>query len=225
MTSTEKKNTGKKRPVILLGAGGHASVLLEILQAGNLSVLGLAGPAPAEAEGLLSPLTYLGDDESILQYARDDVRLINGIGSVGNSHLRQKVYQQFADAGFTFASLTHPAAILSPSLKHGPGLQVMAGAIIQAEVRLAENVIVNSAALLEHHCHVSAHCHIASAATLCGGVRLGDGVHVGAGATINQGITVGDGAIIASGCVVIRDVAAGTLVAGVPGMEKKHLNT
>lgn len=220
-TRPSKSDSTEARAVILLGAGGHATVLREILQARHYSVLGLAGPAPTETGALLSQLAYLGDDESVLQYPPGEVLLVNGIGSVGDCQLRQHVYERFSHAGFEFASLTHPAAILSPSVSHGPGLQALAGAIIQAEVSLAENVIVNAGAILEHHCRVGAHSHIASGATVCGGVRLGHGVHVGAGATINQGLTIGDGAIIASGSVVTRNVDAGVLIAGVPGIVKK----
>jgi acetyltransferase-like isoleucine patch superfamily enzyme len=45
---------------------------------------------------------------------------------------------------------------------------------------------------------------------------IGNEVFVGANAVVNMGVTVGDGAVIAAGAVVTRDVAAGTVVAGVP---------
>ncbi|WP_128255499.1 serine O-acetyltransferase [Falsirhodobacter deserti] len=43
-----------------------------------------------------------------------------------------------------------------------------------------------------------------------------DGVHVGAGAVIIGNITVGKGARVGANAVVTRDVAPGTIVAGVP---------
>ncbi len=48
------------------------------------------------------------------------------------------------------------------------------------------------------------------------GVDIGDGVWIGAGATILPGVQIGDGAVIAAGSVVHRDVAANTVVGGVP---------
>ena len=46
---------------------------------------------------------------------------------------------------------------------------------------------------------------------------LGDGVVVGAGAKILGGFTVGEGARIGSNSVVVREVAAGATVVGIPG--------
>lgn len=46
--------------------------------------------------------------------------------------------------------------------------------------------------------------------------RIGDRVFIGANAVINMGVTVGDEAVVAAGAVVTRDVAARTVVAGVP---------
>lgn len=47
-------------------------------------------------------------------------------------------------------------------------------------------------------------------------VTIGDRVFIGAGAVINMGVTIGDEAVVAAGAVVTRDVAARTVVAGVP---------
>lgn len=47
-------------------------------------------------------------------------------------------------------------------------------------------------------------------------VSIGARVWIGEGALILPGVTIGDGAIVGGGSVVTRDVAAGTVVAGVP---------
>ncbi|MDQ1738504.1 MAG: hypothetical protein QOE53_156, partial [Pseudonocardiales bacterium] len=46
--------------------------------------------------------------------------------------------------------------------------------------------------------------------------RIGDRVFIGANAVVNMGVTIGDEAVVAAGAVVTRDVAARTVVAGVP---------
>lgn len=50
------------------------------------------------------------------------------------------------------------------------------------------------------------------------------GASIGSNATILPGITIGENAIVGAGAVVTRDVAAGTLVAGVPAKYVKHLS-
>lgn len=47
-------------------------------------------------------------------------------------------------------------------------------------------------------------------------IVLGRNVWVGANATILQGVTIGDNAVVAAGAVVTKDVAANTVVGGVP---------
>lgn len=45
---------------------------------------------------------------------------------------------------------------------------------------------------------------------------IGDHVFIGANATVMMGVSIGDTSVVAAGAVVTRDVAAGTVVAGVP---------
>ena len=56
-------------------------------------------------------------------------------------------------------------------------------------------------------------------------IVLGRNVWVGSNATILQGVTIGDNAVIAAGAVVTKDVAAGTVVGGVPARFIKNINS
>ncbi len=207
--------------LILLGAGGHATVLTEILQTVGTPLLGLCAPHPP-APGLLTALPYLGDDEAVEQHALDRVRLINGLGSSAGTTARAEIFRRFHEAGYPFAEIRHPSAIISPSARTGEGLQTLAGSLINSEARLGDNVLINSHAVVEHHCDIGNHCHVASGAVLCGDCQLGPGVHVGAGAVVKQGVRIGAGAVIAAGAVVITDVPPHTLVAGVPARIKRE---
>lgn len=55
-------------------------------------------------------------------------------------------------------------------------------------------------------------------------IVLGKNVWVGSNATILQGVTIGDNAVIAAGAVVTKDVAANTIVGGVPAKFIKSLD-
>lgn len=220
------------RPLIILGGGGHARVLADILLGQGRPVLGFAAPAP-QAD-LLPGIRYLGDDAVVLDHAPDNVLLVNGVGSVSNTERRRTLYQQFVARGYEFAAVAHPSAQLAAhQVEIGAGCQRLATSVVGPGTRLGDNVLINTRAVVEHDCQVADHCHVATGAIICGGCTLGPGVHVGAGAVIIQGITIGSGAIIAAGAVVTKNVGPLTLVGGVPavtlrapddekGLEKHH---
>ena len=47
-------------------------------------------------------------------------------------------------------------------------------------------------------------------------IVLGKNVWIGSNATILQGVTIGDNSVVAAGAVITKDVAANTVVDGVP---------
>ena len=85
----------------------------------------------------------------------------------------------------------------------------MAGAQIAAGATIAENVVVNNCASVDHDCLVGAHAFIGPGAVLCGEVRIGAHSFVGAGAIVLPGTLIGEESLIAAGAVVTRDVPRG----------------
>lgn len=55
-------------------------------------------------------------------------------------------------------------------------------------------------------------------------IVMGKHVWIGANATILPGVTIGDGAIVAAGAVVTKNVAANTVVGGVPAKFIKNID-
>jgi acetyltransferase-like isoleucine patch superfamily enzyme len=56
-----------------------------------------------------------------------------------------------------------------------------------------------------------------------GHIRIKKNAWIGAGATIMPGVTVGENAVVAAGAIVIKDVPANTIVAGVPAKIIKRI--
>ncbi|GGD29003.1 acetyltransferase [Microbacterium faecale] len=110
-------------------------------------------------------------------------------------------------------------------------------------IRLGERVFVNSGcrfqdqggitigddALIGHNTVIATLNHdldpATRATTVPKPVVIGDSVWIGANATILPGVTIGDGAVVAAGAVVTADVAARTIVAGVPARRIRTLDS
>lgn len=207
-------HTAKASRIILVGGGGHAWVLRDALSLGKADqVIGYVDNAGETG----IDLPFLGHDGDVLdKFAADDAVLVNAIGSVKRPLERRSVYEFFKSRGYNFQSVIHSSAIISVRAVLDEGVQIMAGVVIVAGARLGRNVIINTAASVDHDTVVGCHTHVAPGVTISGDVVIGEGCHIGVGATIVQGVRIGDGVLVAAGTVVTRDVPAQARVQGVP---------
>lgn len=204
------------RPLIVIGAGGHAKVLIEALLHAGLPLAGIVDADPARHGTTLLDQPIRGGDDLILAHTPADVLLVNGLGSIADPSLRVRIFETFKGHGFNFESVIHPSAIVASDTLIGEGVQIMAGTVIQPGCRLGDNSIVNTGTTIDHDCLIGKHVHLAPGVTLSGGVTVGEEAHIGTGATVIQGITIGPKTIVGAGAVVIRDVPENSTVSGVP---------
>lgn len=208
------------KPVIIIGAGDHAKVLLDILLEQDVTVIGLTDKSISKGTCIYG-VPVIGDDSEILKYKTDEIELVNGIGSVGNTSIRQKVFSSLKEKGYFFRSVIHEASIVSKRAKLGEGVQLLAGAIVNIEAEIDDNTIINTKTSIDHGCVIGKHCHIAPGCSFSGCVRIGDCTHIGTGTSIIQGINIGKNVLIGAGSVVINDVSDNEKAFGVPARVRK----
>lgn len=205
----------KKMPVAIIGAGGHAKVLLDSLKLANRKVITLVEKEVVGNEKIFG-VPIIAESDFISQYSKGDVLLVNGIGSVKSLENRQRVYNFYRNLGYSFSSVIHPSAIVSEKCVLSDDVQIMAGVIIQAGCRVNENVIVNTGVIIEHDCQIGAHVHISPGCVLSGNVIIGRETHMGTGSVVIQGINIGRQVLVAAGAVVVRNIPDKTFAKGVP---------
>lgn len=190
----------------MIGGGGHASVLVDILRSQKRDILGIVSPEFVTNRRAFDELTHFTEDEAVFRYKANDVLLVNGIGVLPHSELKAKLNQFYLSHGYQFETVIAQSAQISPYAKIEQGAQVFPNAVINAGTKIGSHTIVNSAAVIEHDCDIGEYNHIAPRATLCGQVKSAENVYVGAAATIIQNITLDEGVIVGAGSVVTQNL-------------------
>lgn len=199
--------------IAVLGAGGHAKVVIELIRAaGRYRIAGLidADPTPREVMGI----EVIGTDADLPALGRSGLR--QAFVAIGDNQARLATGQWLLRHGFVLVNAISPGAIVSPSAQIGQGIAVMAGAVINAQTRVDDLAIVNTRASIDHDCWIGQACHIAPGCTLAGNVTVGRLAFLGVGTHAIPGVRIGEGATIGAGACIVRDIPAGALARGVP---------
>ncbi len=200
----------KDKPVIILGTGGHAKVLIEALRMINRKIIGLTDPVK-EINSLVLGVKVLGDDEVLFSYSPNEIALVNGLGALPGKTLRWDLAEKFRQQGFNFATVIHPSTIMAKGVQLGEGVQIMAGSILQPGVVIGVDSIVNTGVIIDHDCMVGEKCHLAPGVILSGGVCIGSRSHIGTGASIIQALNIGSEVVVAAGSTVYQPISDGEI--------------
>ncbi len=198
--------------IVVIGAGGHAKVCIEVLRGAGQDVACCVGrPGDPETcvgtpvlrgEGVLERLLGEGHSEAFV--------------ALGDNSLRRQLAATVTELGYTLATAISADAVVSPSARVEAGALIMPGAVVNAEAFIGPLVIINTRASVDHDCRIKDAAHIAPGCALSGGVRVGDGAMIGVGASLGPGVVVGAGATVGAGAVVVRDVPPNETVIGNP---------
>lgn len=204
---------GGPRALVILGAGGHAKVVADlVLRLAEWRISGLIAADP-DADGFFG-LPVLGTDACLPKLRRQGIDA--AAVAVGDNALRMRLGALAKRHGFMVPTLCHPAAVVSAFASLAEGAVVMAGASVGPAARVGPFAIVNTRAVVEHDCEVGEGAHIAPCAALGGGVRVGARSLVGIGAAVRPGVQIGSDAVVGAGATVVADVPKGVTVIGTP---------
>jgi sugar O-acyltransferase (sialic acid O-acetyltransferase NeuD family) len=203
---------GAGEAVVVYGASGHARVLIDLMRlAKEFFPVAAVDDAPSEQEVLGVPV--MGTSSLLAQLNTEGLeRAVLGIGSVHNHQERVRLYDRLVAAGFNIPNLSHPRAMVEPSVMMGGGNQVFAGAVVGSAAKLGDDTIINSGTIVCHDCVIGSHTHLSPGAILAGGVEVGENTLVGMGATVYLGVRIGSNVIIANGSHIMKDVPDGSVI-------------
>jgi sugar O-acyltransferase (sialic acid O-acetyltransferase NeuD family) len=209
--------TPPKTPLIIIGGGGHAREILDIVEAMNLEsetfeVLGFAADKYYdEAEMFARHARFLGGVEPVL---RDfDARYVIGIGS-GDA---RRDIDSLATANHRQpATLVHPQSSSGFGVELGPGTVIAAGARLTTHISAGRHVHLNVNSTVSHDVTLGDYVTVSPGANVSGRVNIGEAVTLGTGSRIIERLTIGAGTMVGAGATVVSDLPAGVTAIGTP---------
>ena len=209
------------RRVIVIGGGGHAGVVVDVLSAAGIHrVFGVTDADSSRRGTLVAGAPVLGDDRVLDELSPTDYVVIM---AVGDNRARANLFDAFARRGFDIITAIHPSATLGSDVGLGRGVVVAPQCAVNHGSRIGDNVILNTSASIDHDCLIADHVHVGPGCRLAGRVQVGEGAQISLGAVVVPDVTIGAWSVVGAGSVVLQDVPPETLVAGVPARHVRNL--
>ena len=203
-----------KKPLILVGGGGHCKSVLEAAESAGYSILGVLDMPEDVGKEILST-KVIGTDDDIPTYV-NKAEFVITVGFIKNPAIRIKLYNKIKEAGGKLASVVASTAYVSKYAEIGEGTVVLHQAFVNAGAKVGKNVILNTATNIEHDAVIGDHCHISTGTMVNGEAQIVEATFIGSQSVVNQCVKICGGVVVASGSVVHKDIKEPGIYAGNP---------
>lgn len=200
---------------VIIGAGTYGEVYLSYLQDAGVEVVGFLDDDPRYENQKVRGIPVLGT-VSLLNTLKE-----SGIEAVycplGNNRLRVKFLSLAHKLGYETPNYIHPSVIISPQVTIGKGVYILLGTTIMPYTEISDYVMISMGVHLAHHNILEEGVFLSTGCNFGASIHAHKYAYCGIGSTIMTGIhELGEDCLIGAGAVVIRDVPAKAVMAGVP---------
>lgn len=203
------KINGMKKKVIIIGAGGHAKVIADIILKNGDRIVGFLDDNIPKNSSFIG-FTVLGIIQDFNHY--EDCYFIVAIG---NNNIRLSIVQMLGNVKWYKA--IHPQAIISSiSVDIGQGTVIMANAVVNSGAYIGKHCIINTSAVVEHDNIIKDYVHISVGVKLGGACVIDEHTWIGIGATIKNNIKICSHCMIGAGAVIVKNITSKGIYVGVP---------
>jgi sugar O-acyltransferase (sialic acid O-acetyltransferase NeuD family) len=204
--------------LVVWGASDQCRVNFPVLKQLGCRIEALIDDTPNMGSPFDEVKLYLGEGglDKFLQGA--NLHKLGFVVAIGNPYgnVRRRLHELMKEKGLWPVSFADRTALICKTVVFEQGLQVMPAAILHNDVRLGEQCIINTRALIEHDCVLGSGVEIGPGAVLCGRVHVGENSWIGANATVVPRVSIGANSIIGAGAVVVSDIPSNVVAVGVP---------
>ena len=196
------------KKVMIIGAGGHAKVIVDIVIKSGDEVIGFVDDNIEKGTEILG-FKVLGKIIEIDKYL--DCEFIIGIG---DNSIRKQIAEKFPKLKYYTA--IHPTVVIGMDVAIQAGTVIMANVVINPCTQIGKHCIINTASVVEHDSNIQNYVHISPNASLGGNVTIGELTHIGIGATVKNNVNICNSIVIGAGAVVVEDMKEEGVYIGIP---------
>ena len=196
-------------PVYIIGAGGHAKVVIAALHANSIACAGVFDDDRSLWGKKILDIPILGAVEELR-----DVSSILAVNAIGNNSTRRAISERFRN--INWLTVIHPNTWIHSSVKIGCGTVVFAGSVLQPDTIIGQHSIINTSVSVDHDCVIGDFCHIAPGCHIAGGVKIGNEVFLGIATAVIPCVSIVSNTVIGAGATVIKNIDAKGVYVGTP---------
>ncbi len=211
--------------LVVVGAGGFGREVLDVVDAVNAAadapVWTVAGvvddaPTPANLAHLRARgVAHLGTTADLIGGGPAS-RPTHYLVGIGNPAVRRTVAERLDAAGLTPATVVHPSVTFGHDVEVGAGSVLCAGVRITTHIRVGRHVHLNLNVTVGHDTTIGDYVSVNPLASISGDCVLEDQVLVGVAGVVLNGLRVGRGSVVGGSACVVREVPPGVVVKGIP---------
>ena len=208
-----------KRPLILIGGGGHCKSVIEVAESAGYEIKGILDMPDEVGKEVLPGHQVIGTDAEIPQYV-EDCDFVITVGFIKNPALRIKLYNKVKAAGGRLATIIASTAHVSKYAELGEGTVIMHHAFVNAGAKIGDNCIINTFVNIEHDAEVGNQCHISTGTMVNGECKIGENCFIGSQSVCANCIEIASDIIVGAGSVVRKSIRVKGIYAGNPAILK-----
>ena len=208
-----------KRPLILIGGGGHCKSVIEVAESAGYEIKGILDMPDEVGKEVLPGHKVIGTDDEIPQYV-EECDFVITVGFIKNPALRIKLYNKVKAAGGRLATIIASTAHVSKYAELGEGTVIMHQAFVNAGAKIGDNCIINTFVNIEHDAEVGNQCHISTGTMVNGECKIGESCFIGSQSVCANCIEIASDIIIGAGSVVRKSIRVKGIYAGNPAILK-----
>ena len=198
------------KDVIIIGAGGHAKVIADIVLSSGDNLMGFLDDDDAkQGEVIFKKYKVIGKTSDSYKYEGKYF-----VVAIGDNHIRAKIVDKYNR--LMWYTAVHPRAVIADTVKIGDGTVVMAGVIVNSDTTIGKHCILNTACSIDHDNVIGDYVHLSPGANLAGTVSVGDYSWICIGALVINNIKITGDVVLGAGATAISDVDESGVYVGTP---------